>query len=326
MKANGELFAIKEIRKSQIRSKSHESRVIAERNILTQTSHQFLTKLHYAFQTSTKLYFVLEFVGGGNLRFHITRGIQFSHQQIRLYLAQIVIALRTLHKLGIIYRDLKPENILIDKNGHLKLSDFGLASQMDCDLSYSFCGTRSYLSPEVLRGEKHTFAIDWWSLGIVAFELRFGYRPFENENTRRLYETVQNTAPRIPRNADPTIASFIRQLLVKDPQLRLSGTDVICHPYFAGLSWEKVAKMEFEPEFIPIIDRPDSVLNFDKQYTTQPLSTVHSEPDSSVVIPDFYFENDDAIKPVITFDDLHCFSSEVMSRSCQEEELTKGAA
>jgi serine/threonine protein kinase len=316
MKANDSLFAIKEIRKSRISSMSHQSHVIAERNVLIMASHQFITKLHYAFQTPSKFYFVLEFVPGGNLSFHINRGIHFSPEQIRLYLAEIVIALKTLHQLGIIYRDLKPDNILIDKNGHLKLSDFGLACLINSDSSNSLCGTRDYMSPEMLRGDKQTFAIDWWALGILAFLLHFNYLPFDNENTLSLYERIKKSDPRIPRNTDPTIASFIRQLLAKDPTMRLSDNDVMSHPYFHGLPWIDVQMMFIQPQFIPAFDTPDSLANFDQQYTSKPLHTFHSEPDSSVVIHDFDFDHSHNLTPVTTSDDLHSSSEHAMTCSC----------
>jgi serine/threonine protein kinase len=307
--STGLLFAIKAIRKLDVSSQAKTSRVLTEREILMLASHQFLTRLHYSFQTKTMFYFVLEFVGGGDLRFHLEHGIDLSREQIRLYIAEIVLALLFLHKHGVIYRDLKPENILIDTNGHIKLADFGLSrqvrqhSQGDRD---SLCGTFEYLPPEMLRDDKQTFAVDWWALGILAFLLHFGYLPYRHLNLRRLFDMILKDDPRIPRKAEPIIASFIRGLLSKDPEKRLGSieTDIIQHPYFEGISWQRVAKMEYEPEFVPALSRPDSLSNFDEKYTKKTLNRVEQDPECEVMVPGFSFENQDVLASICSFDDL----------------------
>jgi serine/threonine protein kinase len=310
--SNGRLFAIKEIRKFNVTSRAKESRIMAERNILMQASHQFITKLHYAFQTPTMFYFVLEFVGGGDLRFHLDRGMELCPDEIRLYLAEIVIALQTLHKLGVIYRDLKPENILIDTNGHLKLADFGLARQIDHQGHFSLCGTFEYLPPEMLRNGEQTFAVDWWALGILAFRLHFGYLPYRHLNIKRLFEMIQRDQPRIPRNADPVIGEFIRDLLVKNPQDRLGspGKDITRHRYFDGIVWQKVAKMEIQPHFVPAITRPEWISNFDEAFTRRPLDEIYPDPESDVMIEDFSFENPSVLASIMSFEDLQGLAAE----------------
>jgi serine/threonine protein kinase len=306
--SNGVLYAIKEIRKFN----ANESRIIAERNILMQASHQFIVKLHYAFQTATMVYFVLEFVAGGDLRFHLDRGMDLRPDQIRLYLAEIVIALKTLHKLGVIYHDLKPENILIDTNGHLKLTDFGLSRQIDRQGRFSLCGTPEYLPPEMLRDDKQTFAVDWWALGVLAFQLHFRGMPYRHPNMNRLYEMILKGEPRIPRKADPLVADFIRQLLVKEPDRRLGspGKDITRHQYFDGLSWQKVAKMEFQPYFIPAISRSEWILNFDERFTKRFVNDMYPDPESDVIIEDFSFENPSVLASIVSFEDLQALQTE----------------
>jgi serine/threonine protein kinase len=302
--SSGVLYAIKEIRKVNVSSRARESRVIAERNILMQASHQFITKLHYAFQTKTVFYFVLEFVGGGDLRFHLDRGMELCPEQIRLYLAEIVIALQTLHKLGVIYRDLKPENILVDTSGHLKLADFGLARQIDNE-GFSLCGTFEYLPPEMLRDGKQSFAVDWWAFGILAFRLHFGFLPYQHLNIKRLFDMILRNEPRFPRSADPVIREFIRELLVKDPEQRLGspGKDITRHRYFDGLSWQKVAKMELQPPFVPAITRPEWIFNFDEAFTTRHVTDMDNDPESRM-IEDFSFENPSVLASIVSFEDL----------------------
>jgi serine/threonine protein kinase len=306
------LFAIKEIRKMNVSSRAKELQIIAERNILMQASHQFITKLHYAFQTPTTFYFVLEFVGGGDLCFHLNHGMHFCPEQIRLYLAEIVIALKSLHKLGVIYRDLKPENVLINTNGHLKLADFGLARQIDQEAENSVCGTFAYLAPEMLEDGQQTFAVDWWALGVLAYRLHFGSLPYQHPNYQRLREMILKHEPHIPRNTDRVIGEFICDLLVKDPQHRLGspGHDITRHPYFEGISWQKVAKMEFQPHFVPAITRPDWLSNFDEGLTKRALNDMADDPESDVTIEDFSFENPSFLPSIVSFEDLQGLSTE----------------
>lgn len=261
-------------------------------------------------------YFVLEFVGGGDLRFHLDRKMEFTFEQIRFYIAEIVIALKTLHKLGVIYRDLKPENILIDMNGHLKLADFGLSRKMDranTERRNSLCGTFEYLAPEMLRDDQQTFAVDWWALGILVFRLHFGYLPYRNLNMRRLFEMILENEVKIPRNADPVVAEFIRELLIKEPEQRLGspGKEITRHPYFEGVSWQKVAKMEFEPQFVPGIVRPEVIENFDEMYTKKEVvGDGEMDPESEMMIEDFSFENSSKLSSIISFEELDRFENE----------------
>jgi serine/threonine protein kinase len=141
--------------------------------ILEKLNHPFIVKLHYAFQTPEKLYFVIDFLNGGELFWHLRKETRFSEDRTRFYAAEIVLALECLHKNGVIYRDLKPENVLLDKDGHIKLTDFGLSKTgISGDLmSYTFCGTPEYLAPEIVKGSGHNKAVDWWSL--VNYSLKF---------------------------------------------------------------------------------------------------------------------------------------------------------
>lgn len=134
--------------------------------ILEKLNHPFIVKLHYAFQTPEKLYFVIDFLNGGELFWHLRKEHRFSEDRTRFYAAEIVLALECLHKNGVIYRDLKPENVLLDKDGHIKLTDFGLSKTgiSGDNMSYTFCGTPEYLAPEIVKGSGHNKAVDWWSL------------------------------------------------------------------------------------------------------------------------------------------------------------------
>jgi serine/threonine protein kinase len=308
---SGDLYAIKSIRKDKLSAHAREFRVLAERNILMRAAHQFITRLYWAFQTPAKFYFVLEYVQGGDLRHHIDQRVDFSAAQIQLYLAELVVALRTLHDLGIVYRDLKPENILVDLNGHLKLADFGLARQMETDIAnraMTLCGTYEYLAPEMVKQEGQSFALDYWALGVLAYRLIVGHLPFQSANIGKLFDMILKSNPKIPRSMDKTAASFITALLVKDPSKRLGAQPgvIMEHPYFQGLSWEKVSNMEYEPEFKPTVTRDDSVSNFDELYTSESPRDSFAEQIVAVNfnLQNFSYQSDDLIMSLQSWREL----------------------
>lgn len=208
VKKKGEdtLYAMKILKKSVIDAKKQKAHTITERKVLENAKCPFIVKLFWAFQTSSKLYMVLEYMPGGELFFHLTKEGSFSEPRAKFYCGEILIALNHLHSNGIIYRDLKPENILLDKDGHIRITDFGLSKNgIDANnpKAYTFCGTPEYLAPEILKNQGHSIAVDYWSLGAVMYYMVSGAPPFYSRNKSETFKNVLNTPiERLPNVTD----------------------------------------------------------------------------------------------------------------------------
>jgi serine/threonine protein kinase len=192
------VYAMKVIKKGLIKEYDHIDHTKTERTILGELEHPFLVKLRYAFQSKTKLYMVMDFINGGELFFHLKKSRQFSVERARFYAAEILLGLEYLHSQGIIYRDLKAENILLDRHGHIKLTDFGLSKKLFSTEDYktfSFCGTPEYLAPEILRQSGHDKAVDYWSFGVLLYEMLSGELPFFSKNRKELYKSIIKAEP-----------------------------------------------------------------------------------------------------------------------------------
>ena len=189
-KGSGNIYAMKVLKKSAIIDERGKERVKTERDIIMQIRHPFIVTLHYSFQTDNKLFFILDFLNGGDLFTHITTTGKFKENRARFYTAEIVLALDHLHKNGIVYRDLKPQNIIIDSDGHVKLTDFGLSkTNFEQDQTNTIWGTIKYIAPETISGWKYNHTVDWWSLGIILYRMLTGQLPYPtNKNSEvRVY-------------------------------------------------------------------------------------------------------------------------------------------
>jgi serine/threonine protein kinase len=264
-------MAIKAIPKSTLVKCQKVHTVIRERRILEKVSSPFIVQLKVAFQTSSKFYLGLEYIAGGDLFARMsTAGSAITFHDARLYIAELGFALEYLHRAGVVYRDLKPENILIDTDGHLKLTDFGLAKRIEPDeTTTTFCGTPEYIAPEMIRRERYSYASDFWSLGILAYELLFGEHPFTAPNRVRLYEIVLRREPPWPRKADPVHKDFVSRLLHKDPKERATFASLKNHSFWTGLDLDAVLRREVQPSYIPPSDKMAPGRNFDTEFTQE---------------------------------------------------------
>nr|BAK00435.1 predicted protein [Hordeum vulgare subsp. vulgare] len=276
-KSNGIVYAMKILKKRAIIARNQVEHTKAERKILEQLNHPFLMTLRFAFQSKEKLYFVLDYLQGGELFFHLKAKRRFSEDIARIYVGEIALALGHLHSLGVVYRDLKPENILLDDQGHVCLTDFGLSKDISPnDQAHTFCGTPEYLAPEIVTGVGHGMAVDWWSLGILLYELTVGIPPFYSQNVNEMYNKIQHGVLRFPPFLTEDCKALIIGLLNRDPTKRLGSTndveDIKAHPFFTKhMSWQALYKKEIDPPYKPKVKSNADTSNFDDTFTNEPV-------------------------------------------------------
>ncbi|XP_023684898.1 ribosomal protein S6 kinase alpha-2 [Paramormyrops kingsleyae] len=271
----GQLYAMKVLKKATLKVRDRV-RSKMERDILAEVNHPFIVKLHYAFQTEGKLYLILDFLRGGDLFTRLSKEVMFTEEDVKFYLAELALALDHLHSLGIIYRDLKPENILLDEEGHIKITDFGLSKEaIDHDKrAYSFCGTIEYMAPEVVNRRGHTQSADWWSFGVLMFEMLTGSLPFQGKDRKETMALILKAKLGMPQFLSPEVQSLLRALFKRNPSNRLgAGSDGVeeikRHPFFTSIDWNKLYRKEVKPPFKPAVGRPEDTFHFDPEFTSR---------------------------------------------------------
>ncbi|KAJ7644191.1 kinase-like domain-containing protein [Roridomyces roridus] len=269
------IYALKTIRKMHIVNRNEITHTLAERLVLAQVDSPFIVPLKFSFQSEQKLYLVLAFVNGGELFHHLQREQRFNEERARFYSAELLLALEHLHDLDVVYRDLKPENILLDFTGHIALCDFGLCklNMKADDKTSTFCGTPEYLAPEILTGGGYTKTIDWWTLGVLLFEMLAGLPPFYDEVTDKMYEKILNDPLVFGPEIGPDARSILTELLIRDPTRRLGvngAAEIKKHPFFANMDFKLLAQKKIQPPFKPNVTSPVDVSNFDTVFTVEP--------------------------------------------------------
>ncbi|KAJ2732528.1 hypothetical protein IW152_003735 [Coemansia sp. BCRC 34962] len=280
-------YAMKVLRKASILLQRRQiTFTMTERSILSEVQHPFIVKLYYAFQSNSKLYLIMEYVAGGELFTHMIKERIFCEDQAVFYSAELVLALSHLHKLGIVFRDTKPENILLDKRGHLVLTDFGLSKTAlgEDGRTNTFCGTPSYMAPEVLNAAtSYEFSIDWWSLGILLYEMLTGAVPFKGKAPTQVAKNIAKTKVNYPPYMTPDARDLIIRLLRKKPEQRIGygakGLEKIKkHRFFRKVDWERLEKDHdsLTPPIVPVLNGDGDYSNFDTEFTGEqlPLSVV----------------------------------------------------
>ncbi|CCF32785.1 serine/threonine-protein kinase nrc-2 [Colletotrichum higginsianum] len=314
-KKSSRLYAMKVLSKKEMIKRNKIKRALAEQEILATSNHPFIVTLYHSFQSEDYLYLCMEYCSGGEFfRALQTRpGKCIPEEDARFYAAEVTAALEYLHLMGFIYRDLKPENILLHQSGHIMLSDFDLSKQSDlggkptmivgktgtsttslhidtrsCIANFrtnSFVGTEEYIAPEVIKGSGHTSAVDWWTLGILIYEMLYGTTPFKGKNRNATFANILREDIPFPDHAGaPQLSnlckSLIRKLLIKDENRRLGAkagaSDIKAHPFFKTTQWALIRHMK--PPIVPVTGRGIDTVNFRNVKESESIDLSGSHP------------------------------------------------
>ncbi|KAF7158422.1 hypothetical protein CNMCM5623_003425 [Aspergillus felis] len=276
-KSTKKLYAIKVLKKEfiiendEVESTKSEKRVFL---IANKERHPFLLNLHACFQTETRVYFVMEYISGGDLMLHIQRG-QFGLKRAQFYAAEVLLALKYFHENGVIYRDLKLDNILLTLDGHIKIADYGLCKENMWygSTTSTFCGTPEFMAPEILLDKKYGRAVDWWAFGVLIYQMLLQQSPFRGEDEDEIYDAILADEPLYPIHMPRDSVSILQKLLTREPELRLGSgptdaQEVMSHAFFRNINWDDIYHKRVPPPFMPTISSPTDTSNFDQEFTS----------------------------------------------------------
>lgn len=262
-----EYRALKVMAVTQVIKLKQVEHIKNEKDILASISHPFIVNMMWSHKDETFLYMLMEYVPGGELFSYLRNMGRFNNSASNFYACEIVCALDYLHLKNIVYRDLKPENLLLDRDGHLKITDFGFAKQV-LDRTWTLCGTPEYLAPEIIMSKGHNKAVDWWSLGVLIFEMLVGYPPFYADNPFGIYEKILAGKVEWPKHIDLVAKDLIKKLLVQDRTRRLGNMkngaeDIKRHKWFKGVDWDNVLAKKLQPPIVPKLLHDGDTSNFE---------------------------------------------------------------
>jgi serine/threonine protein kinase len=263
----GTVWAIKILKKQGVIDMQQVEHILAERALLKELDHPFIVNLAATFQDETHLYLVMEYVPGGEFFTHLRNAHMLSNSGAQFYAAQVTLMFEYLHDREIIYRDLKPENLLLDAHGYLKLIDFGFAKQCT-EKTYTLCGTPEYLAPEILLNQGHNKGVDYWTLGILLYEMLCGEPPFVADDPLAIYRLILDCKISFPDHIERGAKSLIRKLLQPDLTkrygcLRGGARDIMCHRFFRGVVWTDLLEYKLAAPIIPTLSGEMDTSNFD---------------------------------------------------------------
>ncbi|XP_063782877.1 protein kinase C theta type isoform X2 [Pseudophryne corroboree] len=275
LKETNHFFAMKVLKKEVVLMDDDVECTMVERRVLSLAwENPFLTHLYCTFQTKENLFFVMEYLNGGDLMFHIQSCHKFDLARATFYAAEIVCGLQFLHSKQVVYRDLKLDNVLLDMEGHIKIADFGMCKEnMFGDVKTStFCGTPDYIAPEVLLGQKYNYSVDWWSFGVLLYEMLIGQSPFRGLDEEQLFHSIRMDDPFYPRFLNKEAKDILVMLFVREPERRLGVKgNIRQHSFFLQIDWERMEKRGIDPPFKPKVKSASDCSNFDKEFLNEKI-------------------------------------------------------
>ncbi|XP_076829240.1 protein kinase C delta type-like isoform X2 [Brachyhypopomus gauderio] len=267
LKGREEWFAVKAMKKDVLINDDVENTMVEKRVLSLGWDCPFLTHLYCTFQTKEHLFFVMEYVNGGELYFHKQKKERLDLNRATFYAAEIVCGLQFLHGKGVIHRDLKLDNVLLDGEGHVKITDFGLCKEnvFGDNLTKTFCGTPEYTAPEILLEQQYSFSVDWWSFGVLVYGMLVGVLPFDGDDKEELYEAILNDTPVFPPWINMDTRNMLKGLFERDPAQRLGVvSNIRGHSFFKTVDWTALERREIEPPYKPNVTSHNDCSNFDQ--------------------------------------------------------------
>uniref|UniRef100_A0A8C4HTB5 Protein kinase C n=1 Tax=Dicentrarchus labrax TaxID=13489 RepID=A0A8C4HTB5_DICLA len=282
LKGQGQYFAVKVLKKDVVLMDDDVECTMVEKRVLALAwENPFLTHLYSTFQSKEHLFFVMEYLNGGDLMFHIQDKGRFDLNRATFYAAEIITTvLQTEYPVVKLVVDLKLDNVMLDKDGHIKIADFGMCKEsVFGDVrATTFCGTPDYIAPEILLGQKYTFSVDWWSFGVLVYEMLIGQSPFQGDDEDELFESIRSDTPHYPRWITKEAKSLLELLFERDPSRRLGVVgDIRAHAFFKTINWPALEKRAVEPPFKPKVKSPSDCSNFDREFLSEKPRLSHAD-------------------------------------------------